>query len=313
MLKYIVNRVLAGLVLLLAITSLAYGFLYIRAGSIARAILGPSATQEQVDLKAQQLGLDRPLYVQYADWLLRAVQGDLGTSWFNGGSVASAIATRSGATLSLVVGSIILTAIVSVVLGVAAARRGGWIDRAVQVLSVLGFAIPGFLIALALVLLFAINLGWFPPTGYIQFADSPAGWISSITLPVIALSIGGIAGVAQQVRGSVADNLSRDYVRTLRSRGLPEGRIVYLHVLRNAGAPALAVLALQFAGLLGGAVVVEQVFGIAGLGQVAVMATGQGDIPLVMGLVVVTAIIIIIVNLFIDLAQAWLNPKVRLS
>ena len=168
------------------------------------------------------------------------------------------------------------------------------------------------LIALGLVTLFALNLGWFEPTGYVNLSDSPSGWLGTVTLPVIALSVGGIAGVAGQVRGSVVDALRQDYVRTLRSRGLSFNRVVFKHVLRNAGGPALAVLAVQFVGLLGGAVVVEQVFAIPGLGQVAVSSTTQGDIPLVMGLVVATAALVVIVNLVIDLAQGWLNPKVRL-
>jgi peptide/nickel transport system permease protein len=181
------------------------------------------------------------------------------------------------------------------------------------VLSVLGFAIPGFLIALALVLTFSISLGWFKATGYIPIATSFTGWLSSVTLPIVALAIGTIAAVAQQVRGSVMDALQRDYVRTLRSRGLGMNRAVGKHVLRNAGGPALAVLAVQFVGLLSGAVIVEQIFALPGIGQMAVQATSAGDIPIVMGLVIVTALIVVIVNLIIDLAQAALNPKVRLS
>jgi peptide/nickel transport system permease protein len=181
----------------------------------------------------------------------------------------------------------------------------------VQVLAVLGFAIPGFLVALGLVLVFAIDLGWFEPTGYTTFAESPSGWLSSITLPVIALALAGIAGVSAQIRGSMIDAMRQDYVRTLRSRGLSERRIIYKHVLRNAAGPALSVLAVQFVGLLGGAVIVEQIFAIPGLGQIAVVATSQGDIPLVMGLVLVTAVIVVILNLAVDLLQGWLNPKVR--
>ncbi|NTV39771.1 MAG: ABC transporter permease, partial [Demequinaceae bacterium] len=138
-------------------------------------------------------------------------------------------------------------------------------------------------------------------------------WLATITLPVLALSVGAVAAVAQQVRGSVIDAMRQDWVRTLRSRGIPEGRVIYKHVLRNAGGPALAVLALQFVGLLGGAVIVEQMFAIPGLGQVSVLATSQGDIPLVMGLVVAIGIVVVIVNLIIDVAQGLLNPKVRLS
>jgi peptide/nickel transport system permease protein len=134
-----------------------------------------------------------------------------------------------------------------------------------------------------------------------------------VTLPVIALALGGIANVTQQIRGAVIDALRNDYVRTLRSRGIPERTVILKHVLRNAAGPALAVLAVIFVGLLGGAVIVEQVFAIPGLGQVAVQATTQGDIPLVMGLLVATGVIVIVFNLLVDLAQGWLNPKVRLS
>jgi len=313
MLIFILRRLAAGVVLLAVISSIAFLLLYLGAGDVARRILGQEATQADVAAKAADLGLNRPLLVQYADWVGHAVRGDLGTSWFTGESVSSGIASRLAVTLSLVIGATLITAVVAVVLGVWAAVRRGWVDKLVQVVSILGFAIPGFLIAVGLVLLFALKLGWFQPTGYVSFSESPAGWLGTITLPVIALAIGGIAGVAGQVRGAVLDALRQDYVRTLRSRGLSFNRVVFKHVLRNAGGPALAVLAVQFVGLLGGAVIVEQVFAIPGLGQVAVSSTLQGDIPLVMGLVVATAILVVLVNLLIDLAQGWLNPKVRLS
>jgi peptide/nickel transport system permease protein len=164
-----------------------------------------------------------------------------------------------------------------------------------------------------LVIVFAINLGWFNATGYVTVAISPAGWVASVTLPIIALSLATIATVTQQIRGSVLDAMTRDYVRTLQTRGLNSRTIVLQHVLRNAGGPALAVLAVQFIGLLGGAIVIEQIFALPGIGQLTVQATTLGDIPVVMGVVMITAIIAVIVNLAIDLAQAALNPKVRLS
>ena len=313
MTRFILRRVVSGIILVVLISVVAYALLYLGGGDIARRILGQNATPEAVAQRASQLGLDQPIWTQYLGWLGHAVTGDLGSSWFTGQAVTTAISTRVTVTLSLVIGATIISAIVAVVLGVWAAVRRGWADKLVQLVSILGFAIPGFLVALGLVTVFAINLRWFKPTGYVNLTDSFSGWIATVTLPIIALAIGGIAGVAQQVRGSVIDALRQDYVRTLRSRGLPANRIVFQHVLRNAGGPALAVLAVQFIGLLGGAVIVEQIFAIPGLGQVAVTATTQGDIPLVMGLVLVTAIIVVIVNLLIDLLQGWLNPKVRLS
>ena len=313
MLTFIVRRLLAGLVLIFAVSVVAFSLLYAGGGDIARRIMGQNATEEVVALRAQQLGLDQPLVVQYGNWLTSALTGDFGVSWFTSQPVAASLSSRLAVTLTLVIGTTVVAAIVSVVLGVLAARRGGWIDAVVQFVAVIGFAVPGFLIALYLVLWFAIDLGWFRATGYVPPDESFIGWLSSITLPIAALSLSPIAAGAQQIRGSVIDAMSRDYVRTLRARGLATNRVVYRHVLRNAGGPALAVLAVQFVGLLGGAVIVEQVFALPGIGQLTVSATSSGDIPVVMGVVVTTAVIVVIVNLLIDLAQAALNPKVRLS
>ncbi|MCM3697058.1 ABC transporter permease [Microbacterium oleivorans] len=313
MLSFIVRRVVSGVVLVAVISAVAFLLLYAGGGDIARRILGENATAETVAKKTEELGLNRPLLTQYTDWLTSAISGNLGRSWFTGELVSVSVTNRLAVTLSLVIGATLISAVIAIVLGVLAARRGGAIDGTVQILSLIGFAVPGFLIALILVLVFAVNLHWFKATGYVPIATSFSGWLASVTLPIIALSIGAIASVAVQVRGSVIDATSRDYVRTLRARGLSEGSVIYKHVLRNAGGPALAVLALQFVGLLGGAVVVEQIFSIPGMGQLSVRSTVLGDIPVVMGLVIAFAILVVIVNLLIDLAQAALNPKVRLS
>jgi peptide/nickel transport system permease protein len=312
MLRFIARRLISGVILLVVITTIAFTLLYLGGGDIARRLLGENAGAEQVAQKAHELGLDRPLPEQYGQWLSSALSGDFGRSWFTGQLVADGIAGRLIVTLSVVVVAMLLAAVVSVGLGVLAAVRGGWIDRAVQILATIGVVVPAFLIALALVLVFAINLRLFRATGYIPLTESFGGWITSITLPVVALAIGTVATVTQQVRGSVADALEGDFVRTLRSRGLSFQRVVLVNVLRNAGGPPLAVLTVQFVGLLGGAVVIEQVFALPGLGQLAVQATSAGDIPLVMGLVLVTAVMVVVVNLLIDLVHAALNPKVRL-
>ncbi|WP_341994702.1 ABC transporter permease [Microbacterium sp. LWH7-1.2] len=313
MFAFILRRVLSGVILIAVISFLAFALLHISGGDIARRLLGKNATAETVAQKAEELGLDRPLLAQYSDWATGVLTGNFGRSWSSGELISVSLGNRLAVTLSIVIGATIVSAIVAVVLGIRAARRGGWVDGSVQVISLIGFAIPGFLIALGLVLVFAINLGWFKATGYVPITTSVSGWLSSVTLPVVALSIGAIAAVSQQVRGSVIDAMSRDYVRTLRSRGLSTNSVVYRHVLRNAGGPALAVLAVQFIGLLGGAVIVEQIFAIPGIGELTVRATTVGDIPVVMGVVIAFAIIVVIVNLLIDLAQAALNPKVRLS
>ena len=313
MLRFTVRRLVHGVLQLFVIATAAFLLLYASSGNIARSLLGPDATVATVAAKNQQLGLDSPLLSRYFTWLGNALTGNFGASWLTSQPVATAILTRLEVTLTLVLGAIVVSAVLSAVLGVWAALRGGWADRLVQVISILGFAVPGFLLAVFLVRVFALGTHTFKPTGYVPPGISFSGWIQTVTLPVIALSLGTIAGVAQQVRSSVLDALRQDWVRTLRSRGLPEGRVLFKHVLRNAGGPALSVLALSFVGLLGGAVIVETVFGIPGLGQISVSSTTQSDIPTVMGLVVAVGTIVILVNLAIDILQGFLNPKARLS
>lgn len=313
MLTFILRRLGAGVLTVLTISVLGFFLLYLGARDIARRIVGETADPEIVARKEQELGLDRPLAVQFFDWAGGAVTGDLGRSWFSGQPVTEALATRLPVTLSLTIGAIVITAVVGVALGVLAAARRGAIDRSIQITAVIAAAIPGFLVALVLVLVFAIGLRWVPATGYIRPETSVAGWLSTIILPVVALSLGAIASIAQQVRGSMVDSLRLDYVRTLSARGIPHHRVVYGHVLRNSAGPALSVLGIQFIVMLGGAVVVEQVFSLPGIGQTAVSATVQGDIPLVMGIVVVTGVMVLVINLAVDLLQGWLNPKVRLS
>jgi peptide/nickel transport system permease protein len=314
MLGYIARRFLTGIVLLFAISTIAFLLLYLGGGDIARKILGENATQEAVVELAQEIGLDRPLPEQYAAWLGKAITGDFGRSWFSGQPVIDAILSRAAVTLSLMTGAVIVVAPLAVILGVlAATHQHGWIDRVTQMFSLIGFALPGFLVAVALVLIFALKLGWFAPTGFTRFSVSPIGWLATVTLPVISLSLRGIANVTQQIRGAVIDIMRNDYLRTLRSRGLSERRVLFKHVLRNAVSPGLSMLEVYFVSLLGGAVIVEKIFAIPGLGQAAVDAALQGDIPIVMGLVIATGTIVVVFNFIVDLLQAWLNPKVRFS
>ncbi|MFC8694884.1 ABC transporter permease [Streptomyces parvus] len=313
MLNFIARRIAAGALLLLAISLLSYLLLSIPALDVGRQLLGQGADQAAVDAKNASLGLDRPVLVQYGDWLAHAVRGDLGTSWFTSEDVATTVSARLPVTASLMVGVTLVATVVSFLLGVWAGVRRGAVDRFVQVLGVVGYALPGFLVTLVIVLVFAVNLNWFPAIGYTPFAASPSGWLSTITLPVLSLSVASVAGVSQQVRGAVIDVLRQDYVRTLRARGLPMSRIVFRHVLRNASAPALSVLGMQFVGLLGGAVLVEQIFGLPGIGSMTVTYTTRGDIPVIMALVMLTVIGVVLINLLVDVMIGWLNPKARVA
>lgn len=312
MLLFLARRILNGVVLIFVVTMLTFALIFAGGTDIARNILGSSATQEQVEARAAEMGLDRPLMEQYTDWLLSALQGDWGASYLSDQPVVDAMATRIPVTMSVVLCAVLLTALLSAVLGVAAAKRGGMIDRSVQILSVIGFALPGYWIALVLVLLVALPFsGGFAATGYVAPERSVVEWLGTITLPVLALTINAVAGVAQQVRGAMLDVMRQDYIRTLRSRGISERAITYRHALRNAAAPALTVLSLQFVGMLGGAVVIERVFALPGLGSLVTDASLNGDIPIVMGVVTFMVGMVVLVNLLIDVANGWLNPKAR--
>ena len=223
------------------------------------------------------------------------------------------LALRLPVTLSIVTSAIFVMAIVSALLGITAAVRGGWADRVIQVVSIVGFAIPNFWLGLMLVILFALNLRWLPATGYVSFGSSPAGWLAAVTLPVTALVLSGIASASQQVRGAVIDALNQDYVRTLKARGVRMRSILFRHALRNALPAALTVLSVQFVALLGGAAIIERVFAIPGLGELTVRSAVVGDIPVLMGVVVTMIIVVILVNLLIDVLNAWANPKVLLQ
>jgi peptide/nickel transport system permease protein len=313
MIRFIAKRLGSGLVVLFVVSALTFTLLYTSSGSIARNILGDQATPEQVALKEQELGLDQPLVTRYFAWLGDALSGNLGASWFTSEPVASSLATRIPVTMTMVFTAMILIAICAALIGVAAAVKRGWVDRVVQVGPIIGDSIPGYVIGVFLVTLLAIQLGFFPATSTISPEVGPEAWVYSMTLPVIALLINGVTGGAQQIRSAVIKQLERDYVRTLRSRGIGEKEILFKHVLRSAAPAGLTVLSLQLIGMLGGVVIIEQIFALPGMGPLAVTATGQSDLPVVMGVVMYTVVVVIVVNLLVDILNGWLNPKVRVS
>jgi peptide/nickel transport system permease protein len=313
MLIFLLRRLVAGILLLFVISTITYVLLYFSSDGIAQNILGEFATPEQIALKQAELGLDQPLPVRYFEWLGGAITGDFGRSWFNSEPVVTALLNRLPVTLTIVIGALVIAAVLAALLGVAAAIKRGWIDRAVQLLSLAGDALPSFVVAIVLVTSLAIQAKIFPATGFVPFSDNPALWLMSIALPITALVFQLVAQAAQQFRSAIIDVRRRDFVRTLRSRGLPEREVVFKHVLRSAAPAALTILSLQFVGLLGGSVIIEQIFALPGVGPLAVLSTTQGDIPVVMGVVVYTVIMVILVNLVVDLVNGWLNPKVRVS
>jgi peptide/nickel transport system permease protein len=307
------RRLLLSLPLLLVVVTSTFLLVELIPGDVARTIIGSDGTeQEYQDLRAS-LGLDAPLQERYLDWLSLAAQGDLGTSLFGERPVASLLNNRLGVTLSLVIGATLLAGILGVSFGVIAALRAGVIGRAVDAISLLGLAIPNFFLGLLLVTWFAVAIPLFPATGYVPPSESLTEWLRSLVLPVITLAVPGVAVVAKQTRDSMLDVLDQPFVRTLRASGVSRRSTIFKHALRNAAIPVVTVVGVMFVGLLSGTVLVESVFAMPGLGGLAVQATSQHDVPLILGVAVYFTLIVIVVNLLVDLAYGWLDPRVRSS
>lgn len=313
MIPFILRRLGHGVVLVFVVTAMTFVLVYGADLPVARNILGPSATDEQVAALNAQLGLDQPLLAQYVGWLGDALRGDLGRSYFSNEPVIDAMLGRLPVTLSVVVIASLLTLAASVALGVASAANRGVLDVVLQSISTIAFVFPAIVLGIVMVFVFAINLGLVPAVGYTPFSDSPTGWFSSVILPAIVLSIGGIAALASQIRGSLIDELNRDYIRTLRSRGVSEGSILLRHALRNAASPGFTTFSLQFIGMFGAALFIEKIFALPGYGTYGFQATIQGDLPALLGVTTFGILLVVVVNLLVDVASGWLNPKVRLS
>ncbi|XVQ15025.1 ABC transporter permease [Spirillospora sp. CA-255316] len=312
MIFYALRRLGTGLVLALLVTMITFLLLSTSFDGIVGNRLGTSATPEAVRAMKAQMGLDRPVLVQYLDWLSGAVRGDFGVSYFTSEPVVEAVTSRLAVTLSIVVVALLVTVAISVALGVLAASRGGAVDRIAQGASLIGYLVPNLLVAIILVVVLAINLHLLPATGYTPFTENPGRWAATITIPVIALVVAGVAALTAQIRGSMVDELRKDYVRTLRTRGVSARSIVLRHALRNAAGPALTVLSFEFITMLGGALIIEKVFALPGFGSYAFDASLQGDVPIIMGITVFSVLLVVGVNLVVDLVNGWLNPKARI-
>lgn len=312
MFLYSFRRLLAGLALMVLVTFITFLLLSGSFDDMIATILGPDATPETIAQASHDLGYDRPPLIQYIEWLGHVVRGDLGSSAYTKLAVGPTVVQRMSVTLSVIVPALIVSVILSVLLGVWSASRGGIVDRIAQGISLIGHLIPELLIAIILVIVVAVSLGWLPATGFTPFADSPSAWLRSITLPAIVLVIGGMANITAQVRGAMIVELRKDYVRTLRAAGLSSTAIVIKHALRNAGSPALTVMSLEFMALLSHSVIIENVFALPGYGSFAFTSSLQIDVPVIMGVTLVAVLLVTIVNLAADLTNGWLNPKARL-
>ncbi|MGD0554148.1 MAG: ABC transporter permease [Streptosporangiaceae bacterium] len=311
--RLIARRLLLAIPLLFIVSFLSFALVAIAPGNPAADILGLSATKAQVAALDKQLGFDQPVPVQYWHWLVRALQGNLGTSYTSQEPVTSIVNTGLIVTLSLVLGAALLTAVLGVGLGTFSAIRGGKAGRLTDAFAMLGFAIPSFWLGMILQDIFGVHLRLLPATGFVSFTQSPADWLRSLVLPVVTLAVGGMTGVAKQTRDSMRDTLHRDYIDALRADGVPEWKIIWRHALRNAAIPVVTLLGTILVGMLGGTVLVETVFSMQGLGYQIVTAANGHDLPVIEAITVYFTIGVVIVNLLVDLAYGWLNPRARVA
>ena len=313
--SFLIRRVAAIVPLLIIITFAVYALVLLIPGDPARTLAGGiKASPAAIEQIRHQLHLDQPLLAQYWRWLTHAVRGDLGTSLFQHQSVASGIVQRLPLTLSLALGGFVVSILLGLPLGILAGTRPGSVtDRAATVGSSLGIAMPDFWVAIILVVVFAVKARILPDIGYVGLGTDPWQWFRHLLLPWIALGLAGAATLARQVRGALIDALDQDYVRTARAMGVPERQVVGKLALKNALTPAMTVLGIQFAYLLGGTVIIEQIFSIPGLGAYILQAIDSKDLPVIQGTVLLIAVIFVVVNLLVDLAYGVVNPKVRVS
>jgi peptide/nickel transport system permease protein len=312
MAAYIGRRLLALPPLLLIISIIIFGLSVIIPGDPARTLAGLNAPQSEVIKIRHQLGLDKPLVVQYWNWLDHVLHGNLGTSLVANSTVASQLRERFPVTLSMAIGGLVVIILIGVPAGLLAGTRPGSIlDRIITVGSSAGIAVPDFWLAMVLVVLFAVKFHLLPAIGYVGITASPIQWATHLYLPWIALGISGGATLARQLRSSLIDVLDQEYIRTAEAKGLRRRRIILKHALKNASMVPVTLIGLQFAYLLGGTIILENIFSMPGLGQYFFQALNAKDLPVIQGVTLVYALTFVIMNLIVDVVYGYINPKIR--
>jgi peptide/nickel transport system permease protein len=303
--QYVVRRILQSAVVVVGVSVLSFWVMFLN-GDPTSVMVPSNWTTQQIQAFRHQMGFDRPWIVQYADYLKGAIHGNLGMSLKQNEPVSHLILSRMPATIELAVAAMVLSIAVSVPLGVLASRRrGSWVDSFSMLFALAGQSIPVFWLGLMFIMLFGIDLQWFPVAGM-------GGW-RHLVMPAVALALFFMGRNARMVRSCMLEVLSADHVRTARGKGLAEAAVVYKHALRNALIPVITLMGLDIGTLLGGAVVTETVFAWPGVGRLTLQAIYDKDFPLVQGAVIMLAIVFVITNLIVDLTYAWLDPRVRLA
>ena len=314
MTRYILHRLIASIPVIFLVTLIAFSIMQLVPGDPAAVIAGANATQEEVELVRQQLGLNEPFLVRLLHWYGSLLQGDLGQSILLQRSVTSAIIERIPVTLSLTAYAMVLTVTFGVAAGiVAAVYRGSWVDQACMATALLGVSLPNFWLALILIFAFAVGLGWFPTGGYVPFSEDPVGWLKALTLPAFTLGFLQMGLLARITRSSMLEVLNQDYVRTARAKGLPSWQVINRHALRNVVVPVVTVIGIITSHMVSGSVVIETIFSLPGIGRLVIQGILRRDYPVIQGGLLVTAVAFVLINLIVDVLYSRLDPRIRLA
>jgi peptide/nickel transport system permease protein len=312
MIGFVLRRLLQLVPVLLLASTAIWAMIYAVPGGPIGAIAGDNASPEQIAAATAQFGLDRPVLVQYADWLWNAIRGDFGMSIRGRAPVLELIGQRLPATLQLAVAATIVSLVIGIPVAIVSALRpGSWLDRVLSAWSAMALGVPTFWLGILLILVFAVELRWLPSaSAYVPFWENPVGALRNLALPALTLGIYVSGILARFLRASLVSELRADYVRTARSKGLPERQIVGVHILRNALLPFITIVGLMMANFIGGAVVTEAVFTYPGIGRLLIQAITTRDYPLIQGCIVVILVLYIAINLAVDVLYAYIDPRI---
>ncbi|MDC4224084.1 MAG: ABC transporter permease [Candidatus Manganitrophus sp.] len=323
MVHFLFRRFWQLLISLLGITLLTFALLHLAPGEPTdlQTTLNPKVSAQARENLRRLYGLDRPLHIQYLDWLRRFATLDLGTSFVDGAPVSRKILGRMPVTVAINVLTLVVIILVAFPIGIlSATRQYSWMDKATTLFVYIGFSLPSFWLALLLMLLFGVYLGWLPLSGYqslnaAQLAppERLIDWGRHLALPVLTASLIGLAGYSRYLRSEMLEVIRQDYIQTARAKGLSERQVIYKHALRNALIPVVTLMGLELPTLIGGSVIIETIFAIPGIGQLSFQSVLARDYPVIMGLTVFAAVLTLIGSLLADLSYAWVNPRVRIS
>jgi peptide/nickel transport system permease protein len=310
--QVVLRRVALSIPILLLVSIMVFSLIHLIPGDPVTVMLGQEATPEVKQALRHELGLDRPLVIQYFVWLGRVVRGDLGRSLVDRAPVLDQIRLRLPATIELAIGAFLIALLIAIPAGVlSATRRGSAVDHASTVLALGGLSLPSFWLAMLLIIVFAVKLQWLPASGYVPFFENPRANLTAMILPMFATGIRESAFLMRMLRSSMLEVLHADYVRTARAKGLRERAVVLRHALRNGLVPVVTSSGLIIAGLLGGLVITESIFSIPGFGRLIVDAIFQRDFITVQGAILVSAVLVVLVNLVVDLLLVLIDPRIK--